>query len=71
MVQIVSYIHRVYTYKHILEPKEVQVLLLKCEQDNSEDKFAVAVVKSGAVVAHVPKKLAPIVSVLEVSVTKG
>ena len=33
------------------------MLLLKREQDNTEDKFAVAVVKSGAVVGHVPKKL--------------
>ena len=38
------------------------MLLLKREQDNREDKFAVAVVKSGAVVGHVPKKLAPVVS---------
>ena len=37
------------------------MLLLKREQDNTEDKFAVAVVKSGAVVGHVPKKLAPTV----------
>ena len=38
------------------------MLLLKREQDNTEDKFAVAVVKSEAVVGHVPKKLEPVVS---------
>ena len=62
MVQIISYVRGVHTYKHIWEPKEGQVLLLKREQDNTEDKFAVAVVKSGAVVGHVPKKLAPVIS---------
>ena len=34
-------------------------MLLKC---NVEDKFAVAVMKSGAVVRHVPKTLAPVIS---------
>ena len=62
MVQIVSYVHSVHTYKHICEPKEGQVLPLKHEQDNTEDKFVVVVVKSGAVVGHVPKKIAPVVS---------
>ena len=57
MIQIVSYIHSVHAYKHIWEPKEGQVLLLKRKQDNTEDKFAVAVVKRGAVVGHVPKKV--------------
>ena len=38
------------------------MLLLKREQDNTEDKFVIAVVKSGAVVEHVLKKLAPVVS---------
>jgi len=38
------------------------VLILKREPDNIEDRFAVAVMKSGAVVGHVPKTLAPVIS---------
>ena len=38
------------------------MLLLKCEPENVEDKFAVAVIKSGTVVGHVPKTLAPVIS---------
>ena len=38
------------------------MLLLKREPENVEDKFAVAVIKSGTVVGHVPKSLAPVIS---------
>ena len=38
------------------------MLLLKREPENTEDKFAVAVIKSGTVVGHVPKTLAPVIS---------
>ena len=55
MVQIVSFARGVHAYTHICEPKEGQVLLLKREQDNTEDKFVIAVVKSGAVVGYVLK----------------
>ena len=36
-------------------------MLLKCEPDNVEDNFAVAVIKSEQIVGHVPKTLAPVV----------
>lgn len=58
-VEIISYVRGVYVYKHIWEPNEGKVLLLKRKQDNTEDKFAVAVMKNGEVVGHVPKNLAP------------
>ena len=38
------------------------MLLLKREPENTEDMFAVAVIKSGTVVGHVPKTLAPVIS---------
>ena len=38
------------------------MLLLKREPENVEDKFAVAVIKSGTVVGHVPKTLVPVIS---------
>ena len=38
------------------------MLLLKREPENTEDKFAVAVIKSGTVVGHVPKTLASVIS---------
>ena len=44
------------------EPREGEVLLLKREPDNIEDKFAVAVIKSEQIVGHVPKALAPVIS---------
>ena len=42
------------------EPRVGEVLLLQQEPDNSEHKLAVAVLKSGIVVGHVPKNLAPV-----------
>lgn len=38
------------------------MLLLKRKPDNIEDKFAVAVIKSGTVVGDIPKTLAPVIS---------
>ena len=61
-VDISSYVRGVHVYLDIWEPREGEVLLLKREPDNIEDKFAVAVMKSEAVVGHVPKTLAPIIS---------
>ena len=43
-------------------PREGEVLLLKREPENVEDKFAVAMIKSGTVVRHVPKSLEPVIS---------
>ena len=60
-VEISSYVRGVHAYKDIWEPREGEVLLLKCEPDNVEDRFAVAVIKSEQIVGHVPKTLAPVV----------
>ena len=51
-----------HAYKDLWEPRIGEVLLLQREPDNSQDKLAVAVLKSGRVVGHVPKNLAPIFS---------
>ena len=61
-VEISSYVRGVHAYKDIWEPREEEVLLLKREPDNVEDRFAVAVIKSEQIVGHVPKTLAPVVS---------
>ena len=51
------------------------MLLLKRKPDNVEDKFAVAVMKSGTVVGHVPKTLedtsVSYISVFEVRLRGG
>ena len=61
-VEFSSYVRGVHAYKDIWEPREGEVLLLKREPDNVEDRFAVAVIKSEQIVGHVPKTLAPVVS---------
>ena len=55
-VEIDSFVRGVHAYKDIWEPREGEVLV---------DKFAVAVMKSGAVVGHVPKTGTCYLSVLE------
>ena len=42
------------------EPRIGEVLLSQRESENSEDTLAIAVLKSGRVVGHVSKNLAPI-----------
>ena len=64
-VEIDSFVRGVHAYKDIWELREGEVLVLKREPDNIEDKFAVAVMKSGAVVGHVPKTGTCYLSVLE------
>ena len=61
-VEIFSFIRGLHAYTDVWEPRIGEVLLLQRESDNSEDKLAVAVLKSGRVVGHVPKNLAPIFS---------
>lgn len=53
-IEIGSFVRGVHAYKDNWEPREGEVLLLKRKPDNVEDKFAVAVMKSGAVAGHVP-----------------
>ena len=59
-IEILSCVRGVHTYKDVWEPRAGEVLLLQREPDNGEDKLAVAVLKSGRVVGHAPKNLAPV-----------
>ena len=56
-VEISSYVRGIHAYKDIWESREGEVLLLKREPDNIEDKFAVAVIRGNKIVGHVPKAL--------------
>ncbi len=48
------------------------MLLFQQEPDNTEDKFAVAVIRRGSDIGHLPFNLAPVVSVfLRRDVNKG
>ena len=51
-----------HAYQNIWNPRTGEVLALEREPDNPEDKFAVAVMKTGSVVGHVPFNLAPLLS---------
>ena len=62
IVEISYFVRGIHACKDIWEPRKGEVLLLKREPDNVEHRFAVAVLKSGAVVGHVPKTLAPVIS---------
>ena len=67
-----SYIRGYHAYMHAWEPFIGEVLPLQREPDNPEDRFAVAVQKSGEVVGHIPFNLAPTVSAfLRRSTTTG
>ena len=57
-----SFVRGVHAYKDLWEPRIGEVLQLQREPDNCQDKLAVAVLKSGRVVGHVQKNLAPIFS---------
>ena len=61
-IEILSFVRGVHAYKDAWEPRVGEVLLLQREPDNGEDKLAVAVLKSGRVVGHAPKNLAPVFS---------
>ena len=60
-----SFVQGVQVYKTIWEPGD---LLLWYESDNAQDKLAVNVIKSGAVVEHAPQNTSP--SFLPVSEAK-
>ena len=51
-----------HAYKDLWTPSIGDVLLLKREPDNSKDHCAVAVIKDGEVVGHVPYNIASTVS---------
>ena len=43
-------------YKAVWTPVVGEVLAVQAEEDNSEDQYAVAVLKAGGVVGHVPRE---------------
>jgi hypothetical protein len=60
MLEISSFVRGIHAYKDRWEPRIGEVLSLQREPDNSEDQLAIAIMKSGSVVGHVPRNLAPI-----------
>lgn len=61
-IELSSFVRGVHAYKDLWKPRIGEVLQLQREPNNSQDKLAVAVLKSGRVVGHVLKNLAPIFS---------
>ena len=61
-LELSSFVRGVHAYKDLWEPRIGEVLQLQRELDNSQDKLGIAVLKSGRVVGHIPKNLAPIFS---------
>jgi hypothetical protein len=51
-----SYIRGFHVYMNIWDPEINEVLTLVHEKDNKSDKFAMAVLKSGRIVGHAPRK---------------
>ena len=60
--EIDSYVRGYHAYSDIWEPRVGEILVLQRETNNPVDKLAVAVVKSGQTVGHVPINLAPVFS---------
>jgi len=50
-----------HVYKNVWTPYVGKVLLVEHEDDNPEDCFAVAILKSGGIVGHVPHEMPRIV----------
>ena len=44
-------------YKSIWTPLIGEVLTAELEEDNTEDQYAVAVIRAGTIVGHVPREL--------------
>ena len=71
-LEVQSYVRGYHAYKDIWNPRIGEVLPLEPEPNNSEDRFAVAIKRTGSVVSHVPLNLAPLVSAfLRRDVNKG
>ena len=62
VIEIRSYVRGYHAYQDKWLPVQGDVLLLARELTNATDKLAVAVIKSGDVVGHVPYNLAPTLS---------
>ena len=62
VVEISSYVRGYHAYQEKWHPVQGHVLLLAREPTNATDKLAVAIIKNGDVVGHVPYNLAPTLS---------
>jgi hypothetical protein len=63
VVEIHSYVRGYHAYMDVWEnPEQGQGMLLKREPGKSKDQHAVAVLREGEIVGHVPYNLAPAVS---------
>ena len=61
--EVPSFVRGYHAYQDVWNPSVGQVLRLRKESDNSHDRHAVAIVKSGdTVVGHIPYNLAPLFS---------
>ena len=58
-LEVQSYVRGYHDYKDIWNPHIGEVLPLEREPNNSEDRFAVAIKRTGSVVGHVPFNFAP------------
>ena len=71
-LEVQCYICGYHAYQDIWDPRIGEVLLLQREPNNPEDKFAVAVIRRGNIIGHLPFSLAPVVSAfLRRDVNKG
>ena len=62
VLTIESFIRGYYAYMDVWTPVQDEILRLIPEPSNSVDRNAVALMKEGQVVGHVPYNLSPIVS---------
>ena len=61
-LEVQSYVQGYHTYQDIWDPHIRKVFSLQQKPDNPEEKFAVAVIRRGNVIGHLPLNLAPVVS---------
>ena len=52
-----SFVRGYHEYKHLWTPSIGEVLVVKQERGNRHDKHAVAIVKDGTIVGHVPRDI--------------
>ena len=62
IASLTSFIRGHHVYCQEWTPAVGEVLALKRQPDNSHDKFAVAVIKNGRIVGHIPKSMSRAVS---------
>ena len=64
VAEIQSYIRGNHAYIDVWNPSLGDILLLRREPDNPEDRFAVVVINDGEVVGHIPYNISNAVSQL-------